>query len=58
MILVLTTEEGDFSHVKIIDWLIHFGADYKIMSGESILKGEADFTVIDGSIMYDGINIT
>jgi hypothetical protein len=28
------------------------------MSGESILKGEADFTVIDGSIMYDGINIT
>ena len=58
MILILTTEEGDFSHLKIIDWLTHLGADYKIISGESILKGASNFTIIDGDIIYDGVNLT
>ncbi len=29
MILILTTEAGDFSHPKFIDWLHYYKADYK-----------------------------
>jgi glutathione synthase/RimK-type ligase-like ATP-grasp enzyme len=58
MILILTTEAGDFSHIKIIDWLNHLGANYKIISGENILRGASNFTIQNGNVFYDGINLS
>lgn len=58
MILILTTEAGDFSHIKIIDWLNHLGANYKIISGENILRGASTLTIQNGNVFYDGINLT
>lgn len=43
MILILTSEAGDYSHIKIIDWLKYYGANFKIISGENILKGRLYF---------------
>jgi hypothetical protein len=40
MILVLTTESGDFSHIKFIDWLTYYKANYIVITGERILRGE------------------
>lgn len=39
MILILTTEAGDYSHKNIVDWLKYYGADYLILTGESIYRG-------------------
>ncbi len=58
MILILTTEAGDFSHIKIIDWLSHLGANYKIISGENILRETSNFTIQNGNVFYDGINLS
>lgn len=58
MILVLTTQAGDFSHIKIIDWLVHLKANFKIITGEGILNRTNSFTVKNGEIFLDGINLT
>lgn len=58
MILVLTTQAGDFSHLKFIDWLNYLGASYLIITGESILKGEKIFSIIDNNVYYDKVNLT
>lgn len=58
MILILTTEAGDFSHVKLIDWLVYLGADYKIISGEAILRGDIELTLKRGVVYCDGINLS
>ncbi|MFT4073812.1 MAG: hypothetical protein QM654_18045 [Dysgonamonadaceae bacterium] len=58
MILVLTSELGDNSHYSIIDWLNNLHANYKIISGESILRAEVSFTLKNGCIYCDGINLT
>ncbi len=42
MILVLTTETGDNSHSRFIDWLTYYDADFLILTGESIFKNEVD----------------
>jgi hypothetical protein len=31
MILILTTEAGDFSHPGFVDWLEYYRADYKLL---------------------------
>jgi len=38
MILILTSEAGDYSHLRFIDWLEFYNADYEILSGESIFN--------------------
>lgn len=58
MILVLTSQAGDFSHLKFIDWLNYFDASYIIITGESILKGEKSFSIISDNIYYNDINLT
>ena len=58
MILIITTEAGDFSHLKIIDWLDYYGASYKIITGEGILTGEIEILIKDGCIICDDINLT
>lgn len=57
MILVLTSQAGDFWHLKFIDWLNYLGASYTIITGESILKGEKIFSVIDNNVYYDKVNL-
>lgn len=47
MILVLTTEAGDYSHGKFIDWLEYYEADYMILTGESILSGKTEVYIDD-----------
>lgn len=58
MILVLTSQAGDFSHLKFIDWLNYLEASYLIITGESILKGEKSFSIIDNNVYYDKVNLT
>lgn len=58
MILILTTEAGDFSHLKIIDWLEYYNADYFILTGESIFEGRNKIILKEGEIYVNNINIT
>lgn len=58
MILILTTEAGDFSHLKIIDWLTYYGADFMIMTGEGVLRGDYPFTIKNGDVIYNNINLS
>lgn len=58
MILVFTTESGDFSHNEIINWLHFYNAPYRIMTGEEVLKGGVNLSIENGGIIYDGINLT
>lgn len=58
MILILTTEEGDFSHPKFIDWLENLEANYLIISGEQISRGDVNFSIDDKNIYYNEINLT
>lgn len=58
MILLLTTEAGDLSHIEVVNWLIAKKANYMIMTGEELLSGSADLTVCDGQIFYNGKNLT
>ena len=37
MILVLTTQAGDYSHLKLVDWLNFSNADFLVITGESVL---------------------
>lgn len=45
MILILTTEHGDFSHKRFIDWLEYYNADYEILTGESIYHGKTRLNI-------------
>lgn len=58
MILILTTEEGDFSHPRFIDWLENLEANYLIISGEQISRGDVNFSIDDENIYYNEINLT
>ncbi|MCS4237953.1 hypothetical protein M2306_000720 [Myroides gitamensis] len=58
MILILTTEEGDFSHKKIIDWLEYYKADYLILTGEGILTGKTKLLIENGNLYANDINLT
>ncbi len=58
MILILTTEAGDFSHPKFVDWLNYYDADYEILSGESIYRGDTSLTVKNGELIVNGRNFT
>lgn len=58
MILVLTTAAGDYSHIGIVDWLRHLGANYMILSGEAIIEGRRELFIDNGSIFVDGVNLT
>jgi glutathione synthase/RimK-type ligase-like ATP-grasp enzyme len=57
MILVLTTEAGDNSHSEFIDWLSYYNADYSVLSGESILRGEKLIEINEkGELIIDNRN--
>lgn len=58
MILVLTTEAGDFSHLRFVDWLNYYNADYFILTGESIFTGRNKLTLIDNQLFINDINLT
>lgn len=58
MILILTTEAGDFSHLRFIDWLKHYNADYEILTGESIYRGDTQIIIKDNSLIVNGRNYT
>lgn len=57
MILVLTTQAGDYSHIKIVDWLDNQKADYLILTGESLLEKNS-FKIKDDNVYYKNINLT
>ncbi|RNL86694.1 hypothetical protein ED312_11215 [Sinomicrobium pectinilyticum] len=56
MILVLTTEWGDYSHPAFIDWLKYYKANYFILSGEGIHNGRYDISLKENQLIIDGIN--
>ena len=58
MILILTTEAGDFSHPKFIDWLDYYKADYEILTGEGIYKGKTSLIIEDNQLFINGRNYT
>lgn len=58
MILLLTTEAGDLSHMEIVNWLEFHRADYMILTGESLLKGEIEFTYKRGELVCNGRNLS
>lgn len=58
MILILTTEAGDFSHLKFIDWLEYYNADYEILTGESIYRGDTKIIIKDNNLLVNGRNYT
>lgn len=58
MILILTTEAGDQSHIEVIDWLECFKANYIILTGESLLFGSNTIVYKDGCIFCNGVNLT
>lgn len=58
MILLLTSESGDLSHIEIVNWLEYFRADYMIITGESFLRGDVNFVYKDDVIICNGRNLT
>lgn len=58
MILILNTEAGDFSHPKFIDWLEYYNADYEILTGESIFKGNTSLYIKDNELYVNERNYT
>lgn len=58
MILILTTEAGDYSHAPFIDWLEFHKADYLILTGEGILNGRYDVSYHNKNLYINKINIT
>ncbi|WP_050009520.1 hypothetical protein [Flavobacterium sp. B17] len=58
MILVLTSEAGDYSHPRFVEWLHYYKADYMVLSAESIIKGEADVEYTTEGLLIDGINLS
>lgn len=56
MILILTTEAGDFSHPKFIDWLDYYDADYEILTGESIYNGTTKIEIIKNQLFVNNRN--
>lgn len=57
MILVLTTEAGDNSHSKFIDWLDYYNADYSVLTGESIYNNKVDIKIdSQKDLLVDGRN--
>ncbi len=58
MILVLTTEAGDFSHPKFVDWLEYYEADYEVLTGESIYDGRATIKIKNDQLFINDRNYT
>lgn len=58
MILLLTSESGDQSHVDIVNWLEYYRADYLILTGESILRGDNSISYYKEKIFYNDIDLT
>ena len=59
MILVLTTETGDNSHSRFIDWLTYYDADFLILTGESIFKNEVDLKIdTSNNLILNGRNLS
>lgn len=58
MILILTSEAGDFSHPRFIEWLNYYKADYFVLSGESIIKGESTVKYTSEGLIVGDKNLT
>lgn len=43
MILILNSDTGDFSHIEIINWIEFYNADYLVLTGESLMRGNVKF---------------
>lgn len=57
MILVLTTQAGDYSHIRIIDWLNYLKANYLTITGESLLLGQEKLALKNGQVFYNDTNL-
>jgi len=59
LILVLTTEFGDYSHTGFINWLKYYKADYEILTGASIYRRDSNICITnDNQIIVNGRNYT
>lgn len=58
MILVITTQAGDYSHMEIINWLKYKEANFFVLTGESILSGDQFIEIRNNEVICDGINLT
>lgn len=58
MILLLTTEAGDYSHIELVNWLEYYKADYCVLTGESFLVGRSSLSISDNVIKINGKTIT
>ncbi|MDO5655567.1 MAG: hypothetical protein Q4G27_05450 [Flavobacteriaceae bacterium] len=59
MILVLTTEAGDLSHSRFIEWLNYYQADYMILTGESIFRNETEIYINKNNhLLVNGRNLS
>ena len=58
MILMLTTEAGDFSHPKFVDWLEYYKADYEILTGERIYSGKTSLHIKNNQLFINKRNYT
>lgn len=58
MILILTTESGDHSHIPFIDWLRHYDADFEILSGESIFYNRKNVVIKNNQLFVNGRNFS
>ncbi|MCR5312353.1 MAG: hypothetical protein K6E54_01655 [Bacteroidaceae bacterium] len=58
MILLLTTEAGDYSHIELVNWLEYYKADYCVLAGESFIVGRSSLSISDNVIKINGREIT
>ncbi|SMP06327.1 hypothetical protein [Chryseobacterium profundimaris] len=58
MILILTSEAGDYSHPRFVEWLHYYKADYMTLSAESIIKGEEAVEYTSEGLLINGINLS
>lgn len=57
MILILNSDTGDFSHIEIINWLEFYNADYLVLTGESLMRGNVKFEYTIDDIFLNGISL-
>ena len=55
MILILNSDTGDFSHIEIINWIEFYNADYLVLTGEGLMRGNVKFEYTIDDIFLNGM---
>ena len=58
MILLLTTEAWDYSHIEFVNWLEYYKADYCVLAWESFIVGRSSLSISDNVMEINGREIT